>query len=370
MLLQLGMMILTRSLTETGFTTSARFSGVYFHELLEVAMVAHVDDPHCSGPVMNLQWVRAELSSKYEVKGRVMVEGNSEIKFLGRIIGRNEHGFHWEEEPEVVHGWPEVVYGWPEVREAAMYHGTSKWQRGPPPSGCLRIALAGRLRMAHRSSADGPTGARTGGEPSVVVCGLGRRSSADGREVVCGWPEVVCGWPEVVCGWPEVVCGWPEVVCGSAGGRLRMAGGRLRMAGGRLRMAGGRLFDGRRSSADGRRSSADGQRSSARRSFADGWRSSADGDSPSRMVNVVRWVRSGSIVAGPVSTPSGRLLDPGPAVVLFSLGLPTTLAFNPHSPQKDERARLGTGGGCSDARARMHCFADEHHTHHLTRQEY
>ena len=91
---------LTRSLTETGFTTSARFSGVYFHELLEVAMVAHVDDPNCSGPVMNLQWVRAELSSKYEVKGRVMVEGNSEIKFLGRIIGRNEHGFHWEEDPK------------------------------------------------------------------------------------------------------------------------------------------------------------------------------------------------------------------------------------------------------------------------------
>ena len=72
-------------------------------------------------------------------------------------------------------------------------------------------------------------------------------------------------------------------------------------------------------------------------------------DSPSRIVNVVRWVRSGSIAAGRVSTPSSRLLDPGLAVVLFSLGLPTTLAFNPHSPQNDEHARLGTVGGCARA---------------------
>ena len=36
-----------------------------------------------------------------------------------------------------------VVHGWPEIREAAMYHGTSIWLRGPPPSGCLWIALAG-----------------------------------------------------------------------------------------------------------------------------------------------------------------------------------------------------------------------------------
>ena len=83
----------------------------------------------------------------------------------------------WE---KVVHGWPRdrprmatgsstdghgVVHGWTRVGEAAMYHGTSIWLRGPPPSGCLWIALAGRLRMAHRSSTDGPTGARTGGEP-------------------------------------------------------------------------------------------------------------------------------------------------------------------------------------------------------------
>ena len=46
----------------------------------------------CSVAAMNLEWVRADLQKKYEVKGRVMVEGNSEIKFLGRIIARNEHG--------------------------------------------------------------------------------------------------------------------------------------------------------------------------------------------------------------------------------------------------------------------------------------
>ena len=62
-----------------------------------------------------------------------------------------------------------------------------------------------------------------------------------------------------------------------------------------------------RSSADDRRSSADDRRSSAddQRSSADGLWSSACGwpqGSPSRLAVVVRWVRSGSIVAGRVST--------------------------------------------------------------------
>ena len=42
--------------------------------------------------------MRAKLSKKYEVKGQVMAEGNTEIKFLGRTIGRNERGFYWEED--------------------------------------------------------------------------------------------------------------------------------------------------------------------------------------------------------------------------------------------------------------------------------
>ena len=46
----------------------------------------------CSVAAKNLEWVRADLQKNYEVMGRVMVEGNSEIKFLGRIIARNEHG--------------------------------------------------------------------------------------------------------------------------------------------------------------------------------------------------------------------------------------------------------------------------------------
>ena len=61
---------------------SARFPGLYFHERLEVALVTHVDDLLCSGSEENLNWVRAELSKKYEVKGQVMAEGNTEIKFL------------------------------------------------------------------------------------------------------------------------------------------------------------------------------------------------------------------------------------------------------------------------------------------------
>ena len=49
--------------------------------------------------------------------------------------------------------WRESPIG---SREAAMYHFSSRWQRGPP--------LPGRLRMTHWSSADGPTGARSSGE--------------------------------------------------------------------------------------------------------------------------------------------------------------------------------------------------------------
>ena len=77
------------------------------------------------------------------------------------------------------------------------------------------------------------------------------------------------GWNGSSADGPEVVCGWP-------GGRLRMA---------------------RRSSADGR---------GVRLRTTSG--SSADGDSSSRMVNVVK--RSGSALAG--GRPLGRLLDPGP----------------------------------------------------------
>ena len=40
---------------------------------------------------MNLEWVRAELSKKYELKGGLMKEGSSEVKFLDRTIGRNDH---------------------------------------------------------------------------------------------------------------------------------------------------------------------------------------------------------------------------------------------------------------------------------------
>ena len=48
---------------------------------------------------------------------------------------------------QAVHGWREF-----RSREAAMYHCTSRWQRGPPPRGWL--------------STDSPTGERTGGEPT------------------------------------------------------------------------------------------------------------------------------------------------------------------------------------------------------------
>ena len=74
---------LSKNLVGIGLTTSARFPGLYFHERLEVALVTHVDDLLCSGSEENLDWARAELLKKCEVKGQVMAEGNTEVKFLG-----------------------------------------------------------------------------------------------------------------------------------------------------------------------------------------------------------------------------------------------------------------------------------------------
>ena len=132
-----------------------------------------------------------------------------------------------------------------------------------------------------------------------------------------GCVRVARGRSSAVCGWPRgrPSCGWPAVVVRPADGPRSSGRPSLRMAGGRPPC--GWPVDGGRSSADGRRSSADGRRSSAdgRRSSADGRRSSSDGRRSSRLAVVVRWVRSGSIVAGWDSTPPGRLLDPGPAVV-------------------------------------------------------
>ena len=100
MLLKFRIMSGARPRQEIGFTMSARIEGLQFHERLEVVMVPHVDDLRCSGPAMNLEWVRAEFSEMCGVKGRVMMEGKCEIKCLGWVTGRNERGFHWEEDTQ------------------------------------------------------------------------------------------------------------------------------------------------------------------------------------------------------------------------------------------------------------------------------
>ena len=86
---------------------------------------------------------------------------------------------------QAVHGWRESPIG---SRKAAMYHCTSKWERGPPPPD--------RLRMAHWSSADGPTGARTGGELRELTgtTALHALSHFPGRASCAGFTGAYCGW--------------------------------------------------------------------------------------------------------------------------------------------------------------------------------
>ena len=79
---------LSRTLTAIGFKMSIRYPGVYFHEQLEVAMVTHVDDLLCSGTAVNLEWVRAELSKKYELKGEEARRSSfSAAPLVGTITG-------------------------------------------------------------------------------------------------------------------------------------------------------------------------------------------------------------------------------------------------------------------------------------------
>ena len=120
-----------------------------------------------------------------------------------------------------------------------------------------------------------------------------RRSSA------CGWPgrSSACGWPgrSSACGWPgrSSACGWPG-------------------------------------------------------------RSSADGDSSSRMVNVAKWVRSGSALAG--GRPLGRLLDPGLVVVPFFFRTTHDVGHHAHfstPPKKKDVRRRGTVGGCARVHERI-----------------
>jgi hypothetical protein len=61
-------------------------------------MVTHVDDLLCGGSPTHLEWVRSELQKKYEVKGDIMSDECTQLKFLGRVIRKDSEGFSWEED--------------------------------------------------------------------------------------------------------------------------------------------------------------------------------------------------------------------------------------------------------------------------------
>ena len=118
------------------------------------------------------------------------------------------------------------------------------------------------------------------------------------------------------------------------------------MARGRLRMAGGPSTDGHSRLRIVTGSSADRYR------VVCGWpegRLRMAGEVVCGWPGVVRGWRSavpdgqrlkvGSIGVSAGTDPFGRLLDPGLAVVLFSSGLPTTLAIRRNSTKKDVRKR-------------------------------
>lgn len=57
--------------------------GVHWHSEWGVGLVAHVDDLLCSGPWESLEKVHRLLKETYEVKGRIMEDGEDELRFWG-----------------------------------------------------------------------------------------------------------------------------------------------------------------------------------------------------------------------------------------------------------------------------------------------
>ena len=83
-----------------GFEASQLHAGVYYHAHKQVMLVAHVDDLLCGGYSECLDWVRAELHKRYDIKRMIIREINEEIKFLGRRVRHTEDGYEWSADPK------------------------------------------------------------------------------------------------------------------------------------------------------------------------------------------------------------------------------------------------------------------------------
>ena len=94
-----------RILSGLVFALSRTAACAYVHHLKQLRVVAHVDDFLVTGPLPELERLRATLQENFEVDGDVIgseVGEKPEGRLLGWIIRCTTAGLEWEADPKLV----------------------------------------------------------------------------------------------------------------------------------------------------------------------------------------------------------------------------------------------------------------------------
>ena len=91
-----------KTLGEIGFEKGISQPGLYRHEKRDMALLIHGDDFMIEGRAEDLQWVKSEISKRYDIKAKVigLEEGeHPEAMILNRVVRRVESGYEMEADP-------------------------------------------------------------------------------------------------------------------------------------------------------------------------------------------------------------------------------------------------------------------------------
>ena len=93
----------SQRLLEVGFKQGAATPCIFYHEKRAIRTYVHGDDYVSTGTIENLNWLKTQLESKYQVKTQILGpnEGQSkEVKILNRIVSWNcTSGIIYEADP-------------------------------------------------------------------------------------------------------------------------------------------------------------------------------------------------------------------------------------------------------------------------------
>ena len=85
-----------KTMESLGFLECVTQPGIYFHEGRRLQIVSHVDDFLCIGREKELEWFKASLQDKYEIKSKLLNERSREVGFLERKIVWTDTGIELE----------------------------------------------------------------------------------------------------------------------------------------------------------------------------------------------------------------------------------------------------------------------------------